>query len=89
MPGVAYPGERILRTASDRDKLDEQQVNQRRILVTGSSGQIGNELVPALRAIYGNNNVIASDVKSASPDVMENGPFVYVDVTKPEGWGQP
>lgn len=81
MPGVAYPGERILRTASERS----DEAPERRILVTGASGQIGNELVPALREIYGSANVIASDVKSASDDVMRGGPFVYVDVTKPEG----
>ena len=35
-----------------------------RILVTGAMGQIGAELVPALRQIYGDENVLASDVKS-------------------------
>ena len=33
------------------------------ILVIGSSGQIGTELVEELRKIYGNQNVIASDIK--------------------------
>ena len=33
-----------------------------RILVIGASGQIGVELTLALRNIYGNNNVIASDL---------------------------
>lgn len=53
----------------------------RRILVTGSSGQIGSELVPALREKYGNDNVIASDIRPPqSKNLEENGPFVLVDV---------
>ena len=35
----------------------------RKILVIGAGGQIGSELTPALRKIYGQNNVIASDLK--------------------------
>ena len=34
-----------------------------RILIIGSSGQIGTELVMELRSMYGNNNVIASDIR--------------------------
>lgn len=50
-----------------------------RILIIGSSGQIGTELVMRLRSIYGNDNVIASDIKDAAPEVMESGPFEILD----------
>lgn len=50
-----------------------------RILIIGSSGQIGTELVMRLRSIYGNDNVIASDIKDAAPEVMESGPFEIID----------
>jgi len=50
-----------------------------RILVTGASGQIGQELVPALRAKYGKDNVVASDVKVLKK-TPEMEPFVYCDV---------
>ncbi len=50
------------------------------ILVIGSSGQIGTELVMELRKRVGNNHVVASDLKSSSPEVMESGPFETLDV---------
>ena len=51
-----------------------------RILIIGSSGQIGTELVVELRSIYGNDNVIASDIKTSSLEVMESGPFEKLDI---------
>jgi nucleoside-diphosphate-sugar epimerase len=51
-----------------------------RFLVIGALGQIGSELVPALRARYGADNVIASDVREPS-GAREAGPFVPIDVT--------
>jgi nucleoside-diphosphate-sugar epimerase len=54
----------------------------RRILVTGALGQIGSELVPALRNIYPKKDVVASDYrKTASEEVLSSGPFEYLDTT--------
>lgn len=49
------------------------------ILVTGACGQIGTELTLALRAQWGEANVIATDVKSPTAALAE-GPFAYFDV---------
>jgi len=51
-----------------------------KILVIGSSGQIGSELVLALRKIYGNDNVFATDIKQPPKEVRESGPFQILDV---------
>jgi len=51
----------------------------RKILVTGASGQIGSELVVALRARHGKDNVVASDLRRC-PSLEEGGPFVELDV---------
>lgn len=48
------------------------------ILVIGSSGQIGTELVEELRKIYGKDNVIASDIKE--PPTNNNGPFEILNI---------
>ena len=50
------------------------------ILVIGASGQIGTELVMELRSRYGAENVVASDLKTASEEVLESGPFEQLDV---------
>ena len=51
----------------------------RRILVTGAIGQIGAELVPALRERYGDANVVASDVRMPTGRAKSAGPFEYLD----------
>ncbi len=52
----------------------------RNILVIGSAGQIGSELVPALREEYGNDNVVATGRKTALPKtITEGGPVIYLD----------
>lgn len=50
------------------------------ILVLGAGGQIGSELVPYLRSIYGNNNVVAADISiDKCRALAEDGPFEAVD----------
>jgi nucleoside-diphosphate-sugar epimerase len=51
----------------------------RSILVTGALGQIGSELVNALREHYGESAVIASDIRM--PPRGNDGPFDFVDCT--------
>jgi nucleoside-diphosphate-sugar epimerase len=53
----------------------------RRILVTGAGGQIGTELVPALRERYGTDRVVASDIRPPTADARCGGPFELVDCT--------
>ncbi|MBK5243113.1 L-threonine 3-dehydrogenase [Clostridium sp.] len=54
----------------------------KKILVTGALGQIGSELVMKMREVYGNDNVIATDLRKleGSP-VVTSGPFELLDVT--------
>lgn len=54
---------------------------QDKVLVIGSSGQIGSELVAELRSNYGDSNVIASDIVSSNQIIMDSGPFEILDVT--------
>lgn len=54
-----------------------------KILIIGSSGQIGTELVHNLRSSYGIENVIASDIKLT--EQAKDGPFDILDVMDAEG----
>ena len=50
------------------------------ILVIGSNGQIGTELVTELRKINGENNVVACDIRRPDYDIKNGGPFEFVNV---------
>jgi nucleoside-diphosphate-sugar epimerase len=54
----------------------------KKIMVTGSVGQIGSELTMVLREKYGNDNVVACGRKTKpSEKLFKSGPFEYLDIT--------
>lgn len=55
-----------------------------KILVIGASGQIGVELTLGLRKIYGNANVVASDLREENELLRGSGPYVSLDVMNKE-----
>ncbi len=60
-----------------------------KILLTGALGQIGSELTMILRKKYGNENVIASDIRSKVDDILiESGPFEIVDCNEKNKIGE-
>ena len=57
-----------------------------KVLVTGALGQIGTDLVQALRERHGSDSVIASDIRDeAGHSSVEGGPFVTLDVLDTDG----
>jgi nucleoside-diphosphate-sugar epimerase len=56
----------------------------RRILVTGALGQIGSELVPALRQHYGADRVVATDLRIVPYRLSTEGFHEYLDCTQPQ-----
>lgn len=57
------------------------------ILVVGAGGQIGSELVPYFRKIYGNEHVVAADINSsACSHLAEEGPFEELDALNVAGY---
>lgn len=61
------------------------ELSEKRILVTGALGQIGSELVPKLRSLYGNQNVVAVGHNTKPSEEFKNsGPFEFADATDKE-----
>jgi nucleoside-diphosphate-sugar epimerase len=50
------------------------------ILVTGACGQLGTEMVEALRRMYGEAQVLATDVIEPKSDSLKEGPFQLLNV---------
>src|SRR5690349_747739 len=55
-----------------------------RILITGALGQIGSELVPALRDHFGADRVVASDLRILPRQQASQGPYEHLDCTQPQ-----
>ncbi|MFQ6008935.1 MAG: NAD-dependent epimerase/dehydratase family protein, partial [Candidatus Zixiibacteriota bacterium] len=54
------------------------------ILITGAVGQIGSELTVALRKAYGENQVIATDIRMPTDVALrDSGPFEFLDCLDP------
>jgi nucleoside-diphosphate-sugar epimerase len=53
----------------------------KRILVTGAAGQVGTELVPALRTTYGDDAVLATDLRQPTDGPLLDGRFETLDCT--------
>ena len=57
----------------------------KRILIVGAGGQIGSELTAYLRGIYGNDNVVATDVRECK-FLSEQGPFAVLNALDPHAY---
>lgn len=53
-------------------------------IIIGACGQIGTELTLALRQKYGNDQVIAADLKETCPEILNEGPYVQMDILNKE-----
>jgi len=60
-------------------------MKQEKILIIGAGGQIGVELTLALRKLYGNNNVVATDIREAHPLLKDNGPYYILNAMDVKG----
>jgi nucleoside-diphosphate-sugar epimerase len=59
-------------------------IYMKKVLVIGAGGQIGTELVLELRKRFGNEQVVAADVKASCSEVLQNGPYLQLDVLDKE-----
>ena len=54
-------------------------MSNEKILVIGACGQIGVELTLALRKVYGDSNVLATDIREEHELLVGSGPYMVLD----------
>ena len=59
----------------------------KKILIIGAGGQIGSELTMRLRSVYGNENVVATDMRDC-PMLAANGPYVQLNALDGEAYAE-
>ena len=64
--------------------LHHKQIGMKKTLVIGACGQIGTELVLSLREKFGNEAVIAADLKSEPNSASADGPYVEMNILEKE-----
>lgn len=64
--------------------ISKKRRTNERIIVIGACGQIGVELTLTLRKMYGDENVLASDLRSEHPLLRDTGPYLALDVMNKE-----
>ena len=51
-----------------------------KILIIGACGQLGTELTLRLRALKGDERVIATDLREEPVELIEKGPYEQLDI---------
>jgi len=70
-------------TIASTTGVERKATSMKKILVTGACGQVGSELVPALRTRYGADMIIATGHKTKpSQELLDGGEFHYIDCTE-------
>ncbi|XP_037068115.1 L-threonine 3-dehydrogenase, mitochondrial-like isoform X2 [Pollicipes pollicipes] len=68
------------RALFSRGEHTQAQEDPPRILITGGLGQLGTGLAKLMRARYGRENVILSDIIKPEKEIVESGPYVFADI---------
>jgi nucleoside-diphosphate-sugar epimerase len=53
-------------------------------IIIGAGGQIGTELTLTLRNLYSTDQIIAADIKEVAPTLIQDGPYVQMDILNRE-----
>lgn len=61
-------------------------MQKEKVLVIGACGQLGSELTLALRQVYGDAQVLATDVVPPSAELLVSGPFAQLDILDREAF---